>query len=158
MRQVRKEAAHIRVEAAGPRPGLRREGQPLPGPGSLAAHAAGPQAAGDLRSRSAAARLQGGLLAEVAPAVAARPAGDRAVSARAGRSRVKPHQLAADRDFPADHAGRQRCTVCGLMGKTGDPHHPESTITVPRRRIAPALIEAAAQREAAILGEKEDLE
>lgn len=74
------------------------------------------------------------------------------------RSNVLPHQHLADPGVPADHRGRQRCSVCGLMGEPGDAHHPDPALPRPSRPFPAGLIEAAQQREAAILGEKDDLE
>lgn len=71
-------------------------------------------------------------------------------------SRVHPHQHVADPDVPADHRGHQRCTTCGLMGAPGDPHHPTAPPLPQARPMRPGLVEAAREREAAILGEKED--
>lgn len=71
-------------------------------------------------------------------------------------SRVHPHQHVADPDVPADHRGNQRCTTCGLMGRQGDSRHPDAP-PLPRARPVPSWVaEAAHDREAAILGERED--
>lgn len=74
------------------------------------------------------------------------------------RSNVHPHQHLADPAVPADHRGRQRCSVCGLMGKLGDAHHPDPAKAPRPRPMSPDLAAAAREREAAILGERDDLE
>lgn len=71
------------------------------------------------------------------------------------RSKVQPHMHRPDPEIPPDHRGRQRCTTCGLMGSQGDPHHPDAPPLPKPRSIPKHLLEAAAAREAAILGEKE---
>ncbi|NMO51992.1 hypothetical protein HH310_12390 [Actinoplanes sp. TBRC 11911] len=69
--------------------------------------------------------------------------------------------LIPDVDVAADFFGNRRCSSCGLMGKPGDAHHTDPAAPQaprPARRIRPEIVEAAAEREAAILGEKEDVE
>ncbi len=81
------------------------------------------------------------------------------MTARPGRaSRVHKHQFTPEPDFPADHRGRRRCQACGLMGAPGDPHHPipDTAATTRPRPLPPALAAAAAARDAAILGEKDE--
>lgn len=71
-------------------------------------------------------------------------------------SRVHPHQHVPDPDVPADHRGHHRCTTCGLMGAPGDTHHPAPLPLGPARPLPPDLAQAAHDRDAAILGERED--
>ncbi|GGK89417.1 hypothetical protein [Mangrovihabitans endophyticus] len=78
------------------------------------------------------------------------------MTARPRPDRVRPHPHVADDDVPADHRGRRRCTTCGLMSQAGDPRHPITPLPPPPPRFDPELVAAAAEREAAILGERDD--
>ena len=71
-------------------------------------------------------------------------------------SRVHPHQHAPDADIPPDHRGNQRCRTCGLMGRQGDGHHPDAPPLPPARPLTPDMAAAAHDRDAAILGERDD--
>jgi hypothetical protein len=71
-------------------------------------------------------------------------------------SRVHPHQHNPDPDIPADHRGHQRCSTCGLMGRQGDAHHPNSPPLPVARPLTAEQRAAARDRDAAILGERDD--
>lgn len=67
-------------------------------------------------------------------------------------SRVHPHQFVADPDMPLDHRGRQTCSTCQLVGAQGDAHHPNA----PTPHVPAELVAAGRDRDAAILGERND--
>lgn len=72
-------------------------------------------------------------------------------------SKVHPHQYVADVDEPADHRGFRPCGTCRLVGAQGDAHHPDAPPLSPARPLPAHLAAAAHDRDAAILGEKDDL-
>jgi len=79
------------------------------------------------------------------------------VSDRRQPSHLRRHLLSPDPDIPPDYHNRRRCLVCKRMSRPGDSHHIDPTAAVrPARPLSPDFEAAAAARDAAILGEKED--
>ncbi|SCL15103.1 hypothetical protein [Micromonospora inyonensis] len=63
------------------------------------------------------------------------------------------HPLVPDPDLGRDHAGRATCRTCRMVGRAGDARH--SDPAAPPRPLPDALVEAARERDAAILGERD---
>ena len=71
-------------------------------------------------------------------------------------SRVRPHRFVVDEHEPRDYRNRAVCRLCRLLGEPGDSRHPLNPPAPPApRRWTPALVEAAREREAALLGERD---
>lgn len=73
------------------------------------------------------------------------------------RNGLPPHQFAVDDRIPPDWAERRWC-VCGLPGESGDDRHPVDAPPLGAPAPSRAVVEDAARdRDAAILGERDDV-
>jgi hypothetical protein len=73
------------------------------------------------------------------------------------RNSVPPHRFDLDDRIPPDWADRRWC-VCGLPGEPGDDRHPVDARPLGAPRPDPSVVEEAGRaRDAAILGEREDV-
>ncbi|MFI6161708.1 hypothetical protein ACIA59_17395 [Micromonospora haikouensis] len=69
-------------------------------------------------------------------------------------------EFIADPDIGLDHRQRATCQSCGRVGEPGDVRHTPPPAPAPsaRRRPSPEVVAAALERDAAILGERDDRE
>ncbi|MEW2383352.1 hypothetical protein AB0873_14855 [Micromonospora sp. NPDC047707] len=64
-----------------------------------------------------------------------------------------------DPDIGADHRNRLTCRTCLRVGEDGDANHtPPPAPPAPTQRLSPEMVAAALDRDAAILGERDDRE
>lgn len=73
------------------------------------------------------------------------------------RNGLPPHLFTADARIPPDWANRRWC-VCGVPGEPGDDRHPADALPLGAPAPSRAVVEDAARaRDAAILGERDDV-
>lgn len=71
--------------------------------------------------------------------------------------RVPKHQFALDERIAPDYAGRRWC-ICGVPGVAGDARHPIEASPLRPPTDQAVIEEAARERDAAILGERADVD
>jgi hypothetical protein len=76
------------------------------------------------------------------------------MSAEPRPSKVPPHAFDEDATVPADFHGRRTCR-CGLVGKSGDQHHPVDAEPL-SSTVLPPVPAAAREFDTRRLGEREE--